>query len=61
MEITRTQESEYQLEINGQIVETYHQSKMQHPDDWQDDALSAGATQLDIINRNWEYINLTEE
>ena len=61
MEIKRTEESEYQLVINDEIVETYRQSKMHHPDDWQDDALDAGATQLDIINRNWEYIDLTEE
>ena len=61
IKIKRTEESEYKLEINGKIVETYQKTKMSHPEDWQDDAMSAGASQLDISNRNWIYSDLTQE
>ena len=55
--VTRTAESEYELEIDGSVVETYAKTVMTHPWDWAEDAKANGATEADIQTRNYEYID----
>jgi hypothetical protein len=56
--VRRTAESTYELEIDGSVVETYNQTVMAHPWDWERDALDNGATKSDIRQRNYGYIDV---
>lgn len=55
--IKRTNESEYKLQIDGSIVQTYNQTKMVHPWDWAEDAKANGATNTDIRRHNYDYVD----
>lgn len=55
--IVRTAQSTYELEVDGDVVETYNQTVMTHPWDWSEDAKTYGATDADIRSRNYEYVD----
>ena len=41
--IRRTETDKYELvDTDGEVAETYHQTRMDHPDDWIQDARDAG-------------------
>jgi hypothetical protein len=55
--VRRTADDSYVLEIGGETINTYNQTKMVHPWDWSDDALKNGASQRQIDTRDYEYID----
>lgn len=55
--IRRVGESEYQLEIDGSVVQTYNQTEMTHPWDWAADAKNNGVSDSDIRLRNYRYVD----
>ena len=47
----------YKLEIDGEVVSDYNQELMKHPQDWIDDALSAGLDEWQVYNGGWDVID----
>ena len=53
--IKRVDESKYCLKIDGDLVESYNQTKMVHPDDWEADADDVGAKINDASD--WRFVD----
>lgn len=55
--VRRVEESKYELDIDGTVVETYRQTEMEHPWDWADDAKNNGVSDAQIERREYEYVD----